>query len=138
MRFAEVGQKFLVATESHWFSWRFLILSGVITVNVCWYIYELDNRSLRFLMKLLSIKDNMQLTGVSAAISNINRKLDCCFHSVCSSFSALVDHITNLFYISAGLIESWENGFILNRFLFCTMGLRNTMDIDRFFFTANK
>ena len=77
----------------------------------------------------------MQLTGVSAAISNINRKLDCCFHSVCSSFSALVDHITNLFYISAGLIQSWENGFILRSILVLYYGFKKYDGHRQIFFS---
>ena len=43
MRFATIDQKFEVVLESHWFLYRFLIHDGVITENVCWYIYELDS-----------------------------------------------------------------------------------------------
>ena len=43
MQFAVFGQKFEIVSESHWFSYKFFILSGDIALNACWYTYALDS-----------------------------------------------------------------------------------------------
>ena len=43
MRFAASAQKFEVVSESHWFLYRFVILSRVIVINACLHTYALDS-----------------------------------------------------------------------------------------------
>ena len=47
MPFATLDQKFEEVSESHWFLWRFTILSRVIAINSCLHTYALDSSSRR-------------------------------------------------------------------------------------------
>ena len=47
MQFVVLRQKFKVVSESHWFLYRFFILSGVIALNACWYTYALDSKKVK-------------------------------------------------------------------------------------------
>ena len=59
MRFAPLAQKFEVVLESHWFLYRFIILSRVIILNACLHTYALDSiwekHGFHFLMRKLGI-----------------------------------------------------------------------------------
>ena len=43
MQFAVSGQKFEEVSESHWFLYKFVILSRVMAINACFHTYALDS-----------------------------------------------------------------------------------------------
>ena len=67
MRFAAFGQKFEVVSESHWFLYEFFILSRVIAINACRYIYELDSNTSHIIKrtgKMIKIDRNNAFSGL--------------------------------------------------------------------------
>ena len=67
MRSAPLAQKLKVVSESHWFSYRFIILSRVIVINACLHTYALDS-SIQFYSRMSKITSKI-FTNLTSTIT---------------------------------------------------------------------